>query len=665
MRYINDIHHFYDLAQMDETSVSDQQNRGVPDETRLLHLNLESDVHTAGNNDPAQYEPGSVSRLSLLQGIWGNDQAGGGQNDPTGLQPTYNIANRFPAQNAWAYLIALLEYERLHNSRMGHAPLTMKRSPILPIDYIEGSNHTAHRSNYIPPANQPFYPKVEPPANAHSQLYDWQQFFENATEMKKIRYYWNYIHPTNPRTRYAYAKNFDSGVPVEINGTLRYNPGTLLPNGTYNSTHSFDKAPGRPGQDTSHQNWLNYYDYDISTQCWDPMCFPTPQYIPMATPSDKSSERFIDETSFVNENQTCFGTYLEASEAQVRRSHISLYPLKVPQTDLLYAGLAERLTYIVKNVQVVTQQIILPRTAALSIVENALSGGITMETTCWKEIESIMPRAASQKHLINMAASFCTNITFLFRPLQCFQGDRAYGYNSFSFYNPFTSLVLNSSTDGIQPGGTGTPDTNDIGGKVAFYNECVINNRVAFDIQLQLATELIPRQPISSINSLIRNIKWGDQIFVDRDYLDLDPRLHATYGTSPMNGFMINTMQDGFWSCFVPLEALDDQTLTSNPFFTTQEYTLERKIRGQRHPSGGVLPVFKPYDGTFHLSFCLEAYMGQGDRMRTGVPIVNNNLFLKFEKGHLVRDYDTQLLTIVDCDGRIVFERGGTMQFFT
>jgi hypothetical protein len=394
------------------------------------------------------------------------------------------------------------------------------------------------------------------------------------------------------------------------------------------------------------------HDWYYKSLNWNPFCLPTPQYVPFANPQNKAPTRSITVDDYVNENVCCFGTHLEASQAQTRRSFYQLYPLQVP--DQLVANLRERLTYIVKDIQLVTQQLILPRNAALSIIENALSGGITMETNAWKEIEMMLPRADSQKALINMSAAYCTDITFLFRPTETYQGDIAFGHNSFAFYNPFTSFKFLETSQ--------TTDTNYLGGTPQFYNECVIGTRTAFDIQLQLGSELMPRTPINTINSLIKNIRWGDQVFSDADYMDLAPRLQPSYATT--NGMVINTLQDGFWSCYLPISALDDQTITDNPFFVPLEMSTRRKIRGGRSKDGP-LPFFKPLNGSFHLSFNLESYMGQSGRIRTGVPIVNNNMFLKFEKGHLVREYYTQLLTICNCDARVVFERGGTMQFFT
>jgi hypothetical protein len=396
------------------------------------------------------------------------------------------------------------------------------------------------------------------------------------------------------------------------------------------------------------------YDWEYKGQNWNPFHVPVPQYLPMSTCADKRVDKTIGVADFVNENQIFFGTHLPSSKAQVRRSFGALYPLNIP--NQYQYGLYERLTYIVRDVQLETEQIILPRAAALSIVENALNGGITMETSTWKEMESILPRAKSQKHLINMAAAYCTSLSFLFRPNDTYQGDQAFGYDSFSFYNPFTSFAFQDTDASV------TSPYNALGGIPVYNNVFVVSERIPIDLQLQLSSELLPRFPISTVSDLLLNSRWGDQVFSDRDYMELAPRIQPSYQVT--KGQTINTLQDGFWACFVPIYALDDQSITCNPFFTPAEISLQKRLRGVRH-SQGALPILKPFKGTFHISFNLEAYMGQSDRLRTGVPIVNNNMFLKFEFGHLLEAYHTQLLTIAVCDAKIVFERGGTMQFFT
>lgn len=494
-------------------------------------------------------------------------------------------------------------------------------------------------------------PEAFPPTGEHVK-YD-----NKLAQPTKISEYYNYTFPENWALRWY--RGFIPATTESVTNTT---------SGNYDSYRApiwysqFDNQLDSNGNVIPYKPKMQtdpYHDWMTKTANWNPFCYPTPQYLPILNPSDKRQSRSLVQSDFVNENQTCFGTFLERSVAQVRRTHTQLYPLQIP--DSVSSRIDERLTYIIRNVQIVTQQIVLPRTAALSIVENALNGGISMETRAWKEMESMLPRQETQKALINMAAAFCTDITFLFRPVDTFQGDRAYGYNSFSFYNPFTSFRFEFSNT-LTPGATSERDYNYLGGRPIYYNECIIQQRTAFDIQLQLSSELLPRQPIDSIRRLIQHIRWGDQVFSDRDYMQLDPHLHPSYGSQ--KGMAINTLQDGFWACYVPISALDDQTITCNPFFTATEITLKKRLRGVRAPISA-LPIYKPFDGTFHLSFNLEAFMGQNERIRTGVPIVNNNMFLKMDKAHLLRDYDTQLLTVCSCDARVVFERGGTMQFFT
>lgn len=461
----------------------------------------------------------------------------------------------------------------------------------------------------------------------------------------KVSHYWNYTHPEDWHLRYLNQQVLG---PTETPPTS----GTRSTGYIWWSEKDGDQSKPKFQSDPN-------YDWNTKALNWNPFCFPTPQYLPMVKCYDKRSARILTGDDFVNENQSCFGTYKEHSVAQVRRTHTSLYPLLIP--DSVSSRIDERLTYLIKNVQIVTQQIVLPRTAALSIIENALNGGISMETHAWKEMESMLPRQETQKALINMAAAFCTDISFVFRPINTFQGDVAYGYNSFSFYNPFTSFRFEFDQT-LTPQSTSERDYNYLGGRPIYYNECIIQQRTGIDLQLQLSSELLPRQPIDTIRRLVQHIRWGDQVFSDRDYMQLNPHLHPSYGTQ--KGMVINTLQDGFWACYVPISALDDQTITCNPFFTPAEISLRKKIRGKRAPINA-LPFYRPFDGTFHISFNLETFMGQNDKIRTGVPVVNNNMFLKFDKAHMVRDFDTQLLTIAQCDARVVFERGGTMQFFT
>lgn len=400
-----------------------------------------------------------------------------------------------------------------------------------------------------------------------------------------------------------------------------------------------------------------YFDWEYKALNWNPFCAPTPQYLPIENPSNKLSSRVLNTNNFVNENQLCFGTHYPRSKMQVRRTHSSLYPLSIP--DSISSRIDERLTYVVRNVQLVTQQIVLPRAAGLSIISNSLAGGLVSEANAWTEIETTLPEASSQKVLVNAAMAFCTSITFVFQPNETIQGDQAYGYRFGSFLNPFTAFDFIPEDKSIVS--EGSSFYNNLGGSaVSYYNEITTAERIPFDIQLQLSSELIPRTPMSRLSRFLTYNRWGDGVFTDIDYADIAPNLQPSYNTT--NDMTVNTLQDGFWACHIPIRCLDDQTITSNPFFVGAEISLNKLLRGRR---GRVqpLPITVPYVGSFHITFNLETFMGLRSRMRTGMPIVNNNLFLKMERAHMCRLFSTRMLALLEGDGKWIYERGGMVMF--
>ncbi len=445
-----------------------------------------------------------------------------------------------------------------------------------------------------------------------------------------------YIHPSNLRN---------------------YFHNSALPNNTNGDTAAIATQYDAAAATSSIFRANPYFDWKYKSLNWDPFCAPTPQYLPCKNPSDKTLARVLSTADFVSEDELCFGTHYPRAKMQVRRTHTSLYPLQVP--DIITSKIDERLTYVVKNIQLVTQQIVLPRTAGLSIISNALSGGLVSEATAWTEIETTLPESTSQKVLVNAAMAFCNSISFIFQPTETIQGDQAYGYRFGSFVNPFTAFDYISESVADVPQGSSA--YNDLGGKsVSYYNEINLSERVPFDIQLQLSSELLPRTPMSRISRFLTYNRWGDGVFNDMDYAGLAPTIQPSYSST--NDMTVNTLQDGFWACHIPIRCLDDQTITSNPYFAGAEISLNSVLRGAR---GRVqpLPITVPYVGTFHITFNLETFMGLRNRMRTGMPVVNNNLFLKFERAHLCRLFSTRMIAVLEGDGKWIYERGGMVIF--
>lgn len=405
-------------------------------------------------------------------------------------------------------------------------------------------------------------------------------------------------------------------------------------------------------------------DHFMNGLNWDPFAYPLPQYIPTRTPWNKLSSRVLTSEDFVNEQQLCYGTYLPRSVAQVRRTNKNLFPLSMDAPHS--PGIMEGLTYTVSNIVYRVEEIILPESASLQIIASAMEGGITMEASTVKTIEQILQKQDNQKILLNVSAGIVDDICFLFQPTEMFQGQKAYGYNSFAFYCPWTSFQFIQQADTTIGSGVPAPqspdDYNYLGGEPRYFNGLIQSDNISINTFLSIATEYFPRNPINDIQTLLDHVTWGDQRRGDVEYLGLEPMIHNTY--DPSNFTTIVPFQDGFFSVFTPIETLNDQTITCNPFFTPVECNLKRLIRGKRAKKPA-LPIFKPLDGTFHLAFNLQAFMGQHDRMNVGTPMVNNNSYLQMQQCHLLREFETRMLTLIRCFARIVIERGGIVQIFT
>lgn len=413
----------------------------------------------------------------------------------------------------------------------------------------------------------------------------------------------------------------------------------------------------------------NRTDYDDKGLWWDMFQFPTPQYVPMSSPWNKKKDRKYAKTDFVSEAEMCYGTYLPRSVAQVRRSNRQLFSLGTNYES--YPGISERLTYSVMNVAYRCEEVILPEPASALIISSAMEGGITIEAETIKSIEQILQKQDNQKILLNVSAGLINDICFVFQPTEVYHGDKAYGYNSYAFYCPYTSFKFQKQSTDTRDGSTAvdgndvpnsSADYNDLGGEPEFYNNLSFGDHIGIKTYVTISTEFFPRIPIDDLQTLIDHVCWGDQRKGDVEYLGLDPLIHNAYDNA--NFQRVLPFQDGFFSVFTPIETLDDQTMTGNPYWTPLEMSIKKRIRGRRskHPA---LPFYKPFDGTFHLSMNLQPFMHQHERMNVGSPMVNTNAYLHMENCHMIREHETRMITFIRCFARVVIEKGGIVQIFT
>lgn len=195
-----------------------------------------------------------------------------------------------------------------------------------------------------------------------------------------------------------------------------------------------------------------------------------------------------------------------------------------------------------------------------------------------------------------------------------------------------------------------------------YFPRTTINNPIELIVEYEKGVESIGVQGAASIckGSFMRCL-------TDQDYLEICP------------------FKDDFWSCFLEIAALDDQTITGNSFYTPVELNTDSVIRGLRYPSyattpillpktngvsySGVLNIFKPLDGKFQLVYNFDKVIRGSSIATSGTPVqgsqvIFNASLLKFAV-HKVREGTTMpgvVCTAVQLmDALIIFEGLGNL----
>lgn len=408
---------------------------------------------------------------------------------------------------------------------------------------------------------------------------------------------------------------------------------------------------------------------------------PIPQYAPVKTPylvKEGYAANF-----YVAEKDACYGTYLkQATDQSARTLQATLN--NVPSPTPQYGSTR----YVVLQVQLLTEQILLPDAVTSQILEGASQGAIQYHTTFIGSTAITAVSNATQNQLLTVTGASVNNLTLLFRSdAQLASDDTAPAYNSFAFYNPFAKVTY----DPLMSNAAATK--YDVGGKYTIENALTTKNSPSFQLQLKIGNEFIPRTPITDLPTLLLENEKGCQTIADYTakipyHCPLINTTSSNQHVSSLNYLDYAVLEPGFLSAFIPLKGMDDQTITGNPFFAVldrdRQNTLGHKIAGTRaqvrndaeHPvSGfndlkdkeyyGTLNIFTPLEGTFHMCFNLDTFVLEGGSARCGTTIVNNQLFLQCQNMHMMThridgsDVGVNILALWQQDAKIVFEAGG------
>lgn len=426
------------------------------------------------------------------------------------------------------------------------------------------------------------------------------------------------------------------------------------------------------------------YHFAGLRQCWSNTCHPVPQSLPYNAGTAYAPVLFdqnshdIELEKFCCETQLIYGTYLEASVPQTRRCMSSLEPIVNPPPN----HMSKELIYEISNVSFNTVEYLLPESATASITILALETGLTQEIDTVKLQTQFLPKAVVQKPLINGSASYVNAMSCFFRRTEQTQVVQAFGYNSFSFLNPFVNVTCTDN------------EYVDVGGNFRLETSLDMSRHTGIRVQLQIGGEYIPRNAIDDVFTLLRKTMEGDSEFVGMTHHKHFAPFSIAGDRTKDSYHSLQFLQDGFWAPFIPIKALDDQTCTANPYWIPYEMDLvaarsdtlvnmavslgrtdQGRLRARRPPCltnytpnqdsiVGVLPFFKPLDGTFHLSFNLRTFV-TANHLNSGVAIVNNNVFLLLNNAFACQNETIEMLTLYHCEGKVIYERGGNIMIWS
>lgn len=369
---------------------------------------------------------------------------------------------------------------------------------------------------------------------------------------------------------------------------------------------------------------------------------PKPQYVPQADPwNRKSFFTGADLTTAVtanhcNENASCYGTYLPASVPQTRRCQPASR-LKIADPTFASAGTT---VFAIRDLQYIGEQVQLDDISASAIIQLAATSEIVVWTRGYRSFEANCTVGEQQNIILPIQIGQATALYLVFRP-----GSQVlnYDYYSNSFSCPFTGL----SFDGSRRGADSTDsaiyygrnnEMADVGGRYEIKSSLDTQNNGLFSYQLFSGTRQYPLQPIQTVSDLLVEREKSTHSLHNWSWCGTEQMSLINWGrnnsfnSANTTGLSFDPFLDlGYFTTFVPTMALDDQTITQNPYFSIAESDeiagSQPRIRGIRQTPGvssaqsvfvGVLNTYVPPIGTFFLGWDFESWTNHEDLMRTG-----------------------------------------------
>ena len=366
---------------------------------------------------------------------------------------------------------------------------------------------------------------------------------------------------------------------------------------------------------------------------------PKPQWVPSATPWLKLP---ADNVSIVNENAACWGTYLPTSQAQVRRCQMSTR-LNAVTDSFNNVGTT---IFSIRDIQYIGEQVQLDDVVTSAIIQSAATSEIVVWTRGFRSFEAATDNATQQNIILPIQIGQAEALYLLFRPATI---TTSYDYYSNAFYCPFVGLTYEKTALTVTtlvgvapqiPSTTIVYDT-DVGGTYRLQSSLDSASQGQFSYQLFSGTKQYPLQPIQTVTEMITEREKSIHSLHNWDWPTTENMSMCRWGSkigvlTAEQGLDYDPFIDfGYLTTFVPVYALDDQTITQNPYLQVAEAresdtnvpTLPR-VRGVRYPTNvttaatgvftGVLNEFLSPIGSFYLGWDFESWTNHQDMMRTG-----------------------------------------------
>jgi hypothetical protein len=358
---------------------------------------------------------------------------------------------------------------------------------------------------------------------------------------------------------------------------------------------------------------LSGFSFDTVTN------LPKPQWVPSATPWLKAVNA---TSSIVNENAACWGTYLPASQAQVRRCQMST---RLQATTDNFNNVGNTI-FSIRDIQYIGEQVQLDDVVTSAIIQSAATSEIVVWTRGFRSFEAATDNANQQNIILPIQIGQAESLYLLFRPAVI---TTSYDYYSNAFYCPFVGLTYTK------------PDGVDVGGTYTLQSSLDSASQGQFSYQLFSGTKQYPLQPIQTVSEMITEREKSIHSLHNWDWCTTENMSLCRWGskigaTSAEQGLDYDPFIDfGYLTTFVPIYALDDQTITQNPYLQVAEaiesdvhVSTKPRIRGVRMPTSnvatagnafsGVLNEFVSPIGSFYLGWDFESWTNHQDMMRTG-----------------------------------------------